>query len=54
MTLFPYTTLFRSEEKINNSDIKHANENFKFDKEIAGDINLSDYDFSDFDDEDDF
>lgn len=40
------------EEKIDNKKIEHINENFKFDKEIAGDIDLSDYDFSDFDDDD--
>ena len=39
------------EEKINNFEIDKVNSNFKFDKEIAGDINLDDYDFSDFDDE---
>lgn len=39
------------ENKINKNDIKHVNDNFKFDKDIAGDIDLNDYDFSDFDDE---
>ena len=36
----------------NKKDINIANANFKFDKDIAGDIDFSDYDFSDFDDED--
>ena len=37
---------------VNKKDINIANANFKFDKDIAGDIDFSDYDFSDFDDED--
>ncbi|MBD5423377.1 MAG: hypothetical protein HDR43_02690 [Mycoplasma sp.] len=39
------------EEKINDNEIKHINENFKFDKDLVGDIDLSEYDFDDFDDD---
>ena len=38
-------------QKINNNEIKQVNENFKFDKDLVGDIDLSDYDFDDFDDD---
>lgn len=38
-------------QKINTSEIKHVNENFKFDKDLVGDIDLSEYDFDDFDDD---
>ena len=41
-----------SKKVTNRKDINIANANFKFDKDIAGDIDFSDYDFSDFDDED--
>lgn len=34
------------------NEINGFNENFKFDKDIAGDIDLNNYDFSDFDEED--
>ena len=40
-----------SPTNVNQKAIKAANANFKFDKEIAGDIDFSEYDFSDFDDE---
>ena len=42
------------EQKINNNEIKRVNENFKFDKDLVGDIDLNDYDFLDFDEEEDF
>ena len=38
-------------QKINNNEIKQVNENFKFDKDLVGDIDLSDYDLDDFDDD---
>lgn len=38
-------------QKINTNEIKQVNENFKFDKDLVGDIDLSDYDFDDFDDD---
>ena len=41
------------EDQFSTSEIKHANENFKFDEDIAGDINLDDIDLDDFE-EDDF
>ncbi len=43
--------LNHDDHKINTSEIKHVNENFKFDKDLIGDIDLSDYDFDDFDDD---
>lgn len=39
-------------KQVDTNEIKNVNKNFKFDKEIAGDIDLDDYDFSDFDDDD--
>lgn len=41
-----------SKLKVNQRDINLANANFKFDKDIAGNLDFSDYDFSDFDDDD--
>lgn len=41
------------EDQIDKNKIKHVNENFKFDKDIAGDLDLDDIDLIDFD-EDDF
>ncbi len=41
------------EEELDKHEIEKVNKNFKFDKEIAGDINLSDYDFIDFDEDED-
>lgn len=43
--------IHENEQKINTSEIKHVNENFKFDKDLVGDIDLSEYDFDDFDDD---
>lgn len=39
------------EKKINHHEINQANKNFKFDKDLIGDIDLSEYNFDDFDDE---
>lgn len=38
-------------QKISKNEINKVNENFKFDSDIAADINIDDLDFSDFDDE---
>lgn len=38
--------------EVNKKEINKLNKNFKFDKDIIGDIDLEDYDFSDFDDDD--
>ncbi len=40
------------DEKANDNEIKYANKNFKFDNDLAGDLNLDDLDFGDFDDDD--
>lgn len=39
---------------VNKKEINKINQNFKFDKDLAGDFDIDDYDFSGFDDEDSF
>lgn len=39
------------DKKIDHNAINQVNKNFKFDKDLIGDIDLSEYDFDDFDDE---
>ncbi len=40
------------EEEISQSEINRVNENFNFDKDLLGDLDLNDFNLSDFDDED--
>lgn len=42
----------KSKEIVNKKEINKINQNFKFDKDLAGDFDIDNYDFSGFDDDD--